>query len=466
MTDSSVAGLCRVTVRTSEGSVDLAVPVDIPFADLLPIVTGYAGQEMEELGLEHGGWVLQRLGGAPLDLEATAQSLGLRDGDTLHLRPRVEALPEAHFDDVVDGMASTLRERPHQWSQAATRWLLRTLLASTVALALLVLALPGGPVALRAVTAALLGLLLTAGAGAASRAMADNGTASALALTAGPCLALTGWLLPTLSADDGSGPGATGGRLLSAAAAWAAGAGLALILISGPARFFLASAMVATAVWLAALLMVLFDLTAAHAAALVAVCTVLLGAFVPAFSFWLAGLRMPPLPTNAGELQQGIDPEPGERLVTRTVRAEAWMTVLYAAVGVICAGALTALAPEPSTPARVTTAVLALLLVLHSRGVGNIWQRVAVLFPGLWGAGVLVTALAVRSGTHDRLLLVVLLSAAAAVLAVLCWALPGRRLVPHWGRAAELLHSAAAIALLPLVLWILGVYGRMRGVFG
>ncbi|MFE6826207.1 type VII secretion integral membrane protein EccD [Streptomyces sp. NPDC057690] len=464
MSDNALAGLCRVTIRASERSVDLAVPSDVPIADLLPVVIGYAGDDLEETGLEHGGWVLQHLGGAPLDLEATAQSLELRDGDTLYLRPRVETLPEAHFDDLVDGMAATLRERPHQWSQDATRRLLRTLLVCSVAVALAILVLPGAPVAVRAVTAALMGVLLLAGAAAASRAMADNGTATALALMAGPCLGATGWLLPVLGAGDGAA--STGSRLLSAAAASAAGAGLALILISGPARFFLASAVVAVAVWLAGLLMVVAGLPAAHAAALVAVVATLLGAGVPAVSFWLAGLRMPPLPTNAEELQQGIDPEPGERLVVRTVRAEGWMTALYGAVGAICAGALTTLGSEPATPARVTSFVLALLLTLHSRGIGNAVQRVSVLLPGLWGGAVLVVSLALRSGTADRLLLVVLLSGLAAGLAVLCWALPGRRLVPHWGRAAELLHSASAIALLPLVLWVLGVYGRMRGVFG
>jgi hypothetical protein len=41
---------------------------------------------------------------------------------------------------------------------------------------------------------------------------------------------------------------------------------------------------------------------------------------------------------------------------------------------------------------------------------------------------------------------------------------PGRRLVPYWGRAAEILHSLVAISLLPLVLWVLGVYGELRAI--
>ncbi|MEV8387176.1 EsaB/YukD family protein, partial [Streptomyces chartreusis] len=36
MTDSAVAELCRLTVRAPSVSVDLAVPADVPVADLLP----------------------------------------------------------------------------------------------------------------------------------------------------------------------------------------------------------------------------------------------------------------------------------------------------------------------------------------------------------------------------------------------------------------------------------------------
>ncbi|MEV0478800.1 type VII secretion integral membrane protein EccD, partial [Streptomyces prunicolor] len=51
-------------------------------------------------------------------------------------------------------------------------------------------------------------------------------------------------------------------------------------------------------------------------------------------------------------------------------------------------------------------------------------------------------------------------------LTVAVWTVPGRRMVPYWGRAAEILHSLLAIALLPLTLWLLGVFGTLRGIFG
>ncbi|MGW4544010.1 EsaB/YukD family protein, partial [Streptomyces chartreusis] len=50
MTDSAVAELCRLTVRAPSVSVDLAVPADVPVADLLPTLLRYVGEEAEEAG--------------------------------------------------------------------------------------------------------------------------------------------------------------------------------------------------------------------------------------------------------------------------------------------------------------------------------------------------------------------------------------------------------------------------------
>ncbi|MFB9840699.1 type VII secretion integral membrane protein EccD, partial [Actinoallomurus acaciae] len=41
--------------------------------------------------------------------------------------------------------------------------------------------------------------------------------------------------------------------------------------------------------------------------------------------------------------------------------------------------------------------------------------------------------------------------------------LPGRRLLPHWGRMADLAHSGTAIAIIPLVLTVVGLYAKARG---
>ncbi|MGB8940405.1 MAG: type VII secretion integral membrane protein EccD, partial [Streptomyces sp.] len=156
MTDSAVAELCRLTVRAPSVSVDLAVPADVPVADLLPTLLRYVGEEAEEAGLDHAGWVLQRLGDAPLDEEATLARAGLSDGAVLYLRPHTEALPEARLDDLVDGMADTASRRLHTWNSGAARGLLVGTAVATVLAALLLVVWPGvtGSGSRRAVCAA------------------------------------------------------------------------------------------------------------------------------------------------------------------------------------------------------------------------------------------------------------------------------------------------------------------------
>ncbi|MEU9735599.1 type VII secretion integral membrane protein EccD [Streptomyces sp. NPDC048002] len=465
MTEIQTASLCRVTVRAPARTVDLAVPSDVPVADLLPTVIGYGGDDLEESGLEHGGWVLQRLGGPPLDPESTLDSLGLRDGEELYLRPRTEALPEVHIDDLVDGIAEGMSRRPHGWSADAGRRLLRGLAVATLALGVVLLAMPGTAGWVRAVAAAAAGLLLIAGAGSASRAVGDAGAGSVLGLMAAPYFALAGWLLPGGDLGGTAGDAVLGARLLAASAAAGAGAVLALAAVGTYPALFIGAACVAAAGALGAALIIL-DLAPEQAAGVVAVVVVLFGGFVPSLSFRLAGMRMPPLPTNVQQLQQGIDPYSSSEVEARSALADGWMTALYGAVGLVCLYCLVALLTGPGLPEILVVVALSLLLLLHSRGLGNVWQRLALTAAGAWGVALLLFQAARSLAPADRLTLTAGLMGLAAAIVIASWTVPGRRLVPYWGRAAELLHSLAALSLLPLTLWSTGVYGWLRGING
>ncbi|MEV7784841.1 type VII secretion integral membrane protein EccD [Streptomyces sp. NPDC088106] len=465
MTDIQTAILCRVTVRAPARTVDLAVPSDVPVADLLPTVIGYGGDDLEETGLEHGGWVLQRLGGPPLDPESTLDSLGLRDGEELCLRPRTEALPEVHIDDLVDGIADGMSRRPHGWSPEAGRRLLRGLAAATLALGIVLLAMPGTAGWIRAVAASAAGLLLIAGAGSASRAVGDAGAGSVLGLMAAPYFALAGWLLPGGDLGGADGEAVLGARLLAASAAAGAGAVLALAAVGVYPALFVGAACVAAAGALGATLITL-DLAPRQAAGVVAVVVVLFGGFVPSLSFRLAGMRMPPLPADVQQLQQGIDPYSSSDVDVRSALADGWMTALYGAIGLVCLPCLAALLASPGLAEILTVVALSLLLLLHSRGLGNVWQRLALTTAGAWGVVLLLFVSARSLAPADRLTLTAGLMGLAAAITIASWTVPGRRLVPYWGRAAELLHSLAALSILPLTLWSMGVYGRLRGING
>ncbi|GAA2348841.1 type VII secretion integral membrane protein EccD [Streptomyces kunmingensis] len=466
MTDTQVADLCRLTVRAPAKSIDLAVPADVPVADLLPAVLGYAGDNLEEAGIDHGGWVLQRLGGAPLDEERTLDSYGLRDGDTLYLRPRAEALPEVHLDDLVDGISTTMRDHPYGWTPTVSRWVLLGVAVAVLVGGMVVIAWPGGSGLPRAAFATATGLLLLAGAGAASRAVGDAGAGAALGFMVAPYLALAGWLLP---GGELSGPHAyetLGARLLAASAAAAGGAVLALAIVAAFAALFLGVAVISVFGALAAVLLITTDLAPVHAAGIIAVLAVVLGAFVPSLAFRMSGMRMPPLPTNAQQLQEGIEPHATSVVSARAILADGWMTSLYGAVGIVAAGCIAVLGRERELAEIITTVALSLLLILHARGLGNIWQRMSLVVPGVAGLLLLVLVAAPAASPGYRLVTAAGLLAATAAVAIAAWTVPGRRLVPYWGRAGELLHSALAISMLPLALWVLGVYSALRSING
>ncbi|GHH80302.1 type VII secretion integral membrane protein EccD [Streptomyces sulfonofaciens] len=454
-------------MRAPATSLDLAVPADVPIADLLPTLLRYAGAELEESGLEHGGWVLQRLGERPLDDEGTLETLDVRDGEVLYLRPHTEALPEVRLDDLVDGIANVTRERLHGWTPDASRRLLRGWVVVILLTVLVLLAWPGGGhVQVRAAAAGVTGLLLLAGAGSASRAVGDAAAGATLGFMAAPSLALAGWLLP---GGEITGPQAyhvLGAKLLAAGAAGAGGAVLALAAVAVYTPLFLATATVVIAATVAGALMSVFDLPADSAAAVVSALVVLFGGFVPALAFRLAGMRMPAMPTTARQLQEGIEPYNGRDVAVRTELASGWMTALYAATGVISVGCLFTLARRPDLPEVLTAVALSLLLLLHGRGMVNVWQRLSLVLPGAAGVLMLLLGSAAELSHDQRPGFVVVLLALAAVLAIVSWTVPGRRMSPYWGRAAELLHSLLAISLLPLTLWVLGVFGTLRALNG
>ncbi|WP_436942708.1 type VII secretion integral membrane protein EccD [Streptomyces sp. SudanB66_2053] len=462
MTDSTVAHLCRISVRAPAKSIDLAVPGDVPVADLLPALLDYAGEEAQEAGLEHGGWILQRLGGAAVDEESTLDAAGVRDGDTLYLRPRAEALPEPHFDDLVDGIATNMNRRPFAWTPTVGRRVLIGLSVTALAVGAVLLALPGLSLWLRTAVLFAGGLLMLAGAASASRAVGDAGAGAALGVMATAYWTHAGWVLPGGGSDGDQMAHALGARLLAASASAAGGAVLTLAVVAAFTPLFLAIASIAVGGAFSALLIILFDLTVQQAAAVSVLLTVLFGAFVPSLSFRLSGMRTPPLPTNAQQLQEGIDPHRSDEVAARTVAADVWMTALFASTGLLCIAFLAALVQPFGWPGGCMAGALSLLLLLHGRGMGSTWQRLALLVPGVLGVAALTVSAGLAVSARALLALLVALFAVAAACAIASWTVPGRRLVPYWGRIGELLHSAAAISLLPLALWNLGVFGWLR----
>ncbi|KOV51146.1 secretion protein snm4 [Streptomyces sp. AS58] len=464
MPESSIAGLCRLTVRTPHSSLDLVVPSDVPVADLLPAVLRHAGPDTEEHGLEHAGWVLQTLGGKPLEGEGTLTSSNVNDGEVLYLRPRTDQLPEVRLDDLVDGIADSMRDRLHTWGPRSSRMLLRALTGFAVCAGLLILASPGLTSSTRVTALAVTAALLLAAAATAGRAADDAASAAVLGSFAPPCIALAGALVT--GSAGGRGDEALGAALLAAGAAGAGSAALALALVGVHTPFFSALILAALAGTSTGVLMAFAGLHLEEAALVIASIGAMVSPFVPSLAFKLAGMRMPFLPSTPRQLQEDIEPYSSQNVASRTEIASTWMTALYGAVGAVVTVCFAAAATSQAAPDRITAAVLSLLLLLHGRSIGNVWQRLSMVLPGAAGLVMLALSLATTAQPGTRLLLAAAALATGGVLAVASWFLPGRRIVPHWGRAAEILHSALAMSLLPLLLWVLGVFGRLRGFNG
>jgi type VII secretion integral membrane protein EccD len=463
-----VDDLCRLTVCGPARSVELAVPAHVPLIDLLPALIGHLGDGLADAGLEHGGWVLQRLGDPPLREELSVAALGLRDGDVVHLRPRADQLPTPDFDDLIDGIAVGIAGRTDRWHPEMSRRLLVGLFATPLAAGL---ALLGGHLsALSVVLAAGLAILLLALATAAARAFADMPAAGVLGAAAIAYAGLAGTELPLLS----------GGTSAHTLLAWStlragvlaggvamAGTSIAVTMLSGGRHPALVGTTMATSLAGAGGALATFGgLRAASVAGVVLALAVPLGGWVPVLSFRLARMRLDPTPTNPEELQSDIDPVPGQHVLERTRWADRYMTALYCGLAVVISGCLVILGIATGLPAHAVAIDAIVLLLLHSRVLVAARHRLAAVIPAVGGAAVMITAAGLRADAHSWPVLLVGLVAAAGLLFVAERSLPGHRLLPHWGRAGDLLQSLTAVALIPLALWLLHIYSFVRSMKG
>ncbi|GAB3451740.1 type VII secretion integral membrane protein EccD [Streptomonospora sediminis] len=466
MTDSTASDLCRLQVRAPNRSFEIAAPTDVPISDLVPTLVLYAegdeGEDLDESGLEHDGWVLQQLGDDPLDEDETLDSLGLLHGETLHLRPRRDQLPPIHFDDLIDGVATGMAERPDKWRPSYTRVLLQALSLTAILLALAVPA-AGGLTLITALTCSASAVVMLLSAWSASRAMGDLPAAAGLAGAAALYMAVAGAAMPT---GDPS-TALLGARILTGAMTGAGATVLGVAAVAGAVPFFSGLVVVEILLALGALgLMLLPNATLSGVAAGLALLSLLVGTYAPQLSFRISGLKLPPLPANPEQLQQGIDPFPARDVLDRSALADKFQSAMLAATGAVLTCCLVVLALAEGWVATTVCILVALVMLLQTRGLASAWQRSFMTAPPAIGLAVLLLSVAADSGVLGRSLVLLGVFALATILAVLSWSLPGTRPLPHWGRAAEIIQSLITVAIFPLVLAAFGVYSALRAIGG
>jgi type VII secretion integral membrane protein EccD len=468
---TDTADVCRVVLVAPHRTLELALPHGVPLADLLPVLVqrvtlpsvpdrpGRARRGKGRRLTGEGDWVLQRLGGVPLEEELTPAALQIRDGETLYLRPRDRQLPPAHFDDLIDGLASGIRTRADRWRHSMTRGMFLVFSAFTLGVLFLVL-LDEGFLG-RGRVAGALAAMLVIGAMLCSRGLGDSWAGLTLGLAAVPFAALAGWLVPARPQGVVWLPAS----VLCAAVAASLAAMLCLLIVGDHRAVFLAVWLTAVAAASGGLLAVL-GLLAAQAAGAVVTLLIIASVFAPAISFRLARLRLPQLPTGAEDLAVDIEPYPASQLMSGARAADTYLTALSLAVGVTCGVGTVIMVRGGNTIALWMIAAISLVLMVRSRGLTSAWQRGSALLPAVLAPAALVVRLGSHADLQGRLTAVGGLFALAGAMVAGSRTMPGKRLVPYWGRLVDIFEYVFAVALVVLLLGLLGVYQWTRALSG
>ncbi|PZT72386.1 MULTISPECIES: type VII secretion integral membrane protein EccD [unclassified Streptomyces] len=480
----TTAGFCRITVVAPDGRIDVALPDDVPVADLLPEILRLTGQEVPP-GTPPG-FHLTRRDNTVLDATHTLGVQRVPDGDVLRLRPFTESLPPAVFDDVADAVASAVRRDRALWSD-------RLLGAAGLFGGALLLVLTAfvlwfaDPVrhdmhGLPGIVAAAVGGLLAVLAGVRARRYGDRASAVALGLAALPHVMIAGSGL--LALDPGTGAGRLQ-FMLGCAAVLVVSAGLVVALPAGDAPFV--AVVSASAVGtLAAFLSIVAEARPRETAAVCVVVAIGAVAFLPGLSARVArlpiGYAAPQSATDADpDDEPGLgDPDPvdTERIAVRARRGHELLLGLVGGCCLVVVAAGAVLGFSADGWARGLALVAGLATLLRARLFRHTAQVATVLGAGIIALSLLVIGLALHPpadavaailtgedpGALDlrTLWLALAVTAGAALLTGIALVVPRKGLSPFWGRLSDLAEILLLLALIPLCLAVLDLYAAAR----
>lgn len=455
---NSAVELCRVTIVAPRTRMDLALPVEIPLADLLPTLLRHAGEDPDDPAFLRGGWVLQRLGENALDPSQRLTELGIRDGEVLHLRQRESAVPEFIFDDVADAIGAATRTRRSPWQPTDTRNVSLVLSGLFLALGATVALTSGPPWLVPTVVILVTAVGLLLGGIALSRAF-GQGRVGMLTAAGGVAYAATGGLM-LLGGEGGISSFGAPHVLVGASLGLVAAAAAAFGVVSGWDGFFSAGAVFAVLVVAATGRLVIGADAAAVAAATAAV-VLAFTPLLPTFAARLAKLPIPQLPTGAEELRTQIDVLPGPTVLEQAITADRLVAALVAASSVVVGGCSLLLIQDPRWYAPALVTVMALAWLLRARHFLGRPHRIWLLGGGVLCAILVALRFAMAGEAVVLLTVGVPCLVVAAGLAAWGVAMPGRRLSPYWARGADVLEVLILLAVIPLAAGVMGLYGAI-----
>lgn len=473
---SSTDDLARVTIISSSRRVDLALPGSVTLGEQLPSILRFTGMEANSPTDAVHTWVLQRLGVDPFDLFVPVSELHLRDGETLYLRHREDAMPDAAFDDVVDAVASATTTRPSWAARHSQRLALAVTMCLLIGLPLLVLlAQPAVdpdlarvdpsvriPFILAVAAAGFLGFAACIGAVALARAARATQTATALAWSSCALAGIAGWFVAEPFAD-----------VVPLAVRVILAASLILVAATACALGARVSVMALCAVALTAVLVVVTAaamlLWPGHDVAVAAI-TMTAMAFVttalPSLSYRVAGIALPNLPVTTEAMLADETPVQPD-IVGRAILADKLLAALLAAASATAVLASLLVLTQSSLWSTLLVVCIAVAFLLRARAFVGFSQRLSLLLGG--GVTLATALLAVGIAAAGSL-------TGMGVVLLLCLALTygfahysaatySRILSPSWGRWGDVLEWVAIIGIVPCLLGVMNLYAYFGTLF-
>ncbi|GAA2113734.1 type VII secretion integral membrane protein EccD [Kitasatospora saccharophila] len=486
MSNNATTGFCRVTVVAPDSRIDVALPEDVPLADIYPEVLRLSGQT--QVDGTPTGFHLVRRDGTVLDSGLPLAAQQVRDGDLLSLRPFAESLPPAVYDDVADAIASAVEADRRFWSPDLMRAF--GLIAGTVLLALLAFALWFSDLrhdmfGLPGILAGVAAIVLVTFAGVRARVYADHTAALALGLGALPHAMLAGSGI--VDVPDGAGPGRL--QFLVGCVTVLVVSVLLVGLLPEKDSAFVASSFLAAAGTLATFAAVLMSGTAiTDIAAVTGVAGVAAVGFLPALSARFARLPVgfsAPGQTRTrgsayGEEAGNAETVQYERIAAQARRGHEVLVGLVGGAAATIVGACAVLGFSDRTWAELLALAIGVSTMLRARLFRYTAQVFALVISGLAALGLLILGLSLHTPVHllmakltheggadlRTVWLAASIAVGAAVMTAIALIVPRSGVSPFWGRILDMVDSLMLLALIPLALAVLNVYNVVRGATG
>ncbi|WP_374204109.1 type VII secretion integral membrane protein EccD [Streptomyces sp. HPF1205] len=470
-TGPSSTGFCRVTVVAPDRRIDVALPDDVPVAELRAHVLQLSGQTQAEG--EPAGFNLVRRDGTVLEGGLSLAAQRVLDGELLALRPYADSLPPPVYDDVVDAIATAVDRDNRRWNDDLMR-------AAGLTGGFVLLVMTGfvlwfaDPVrhdmhSLPGVLAGVIGVVLTAFAGVRARAYDDRASAVALGLAGLPHLMIAGSGIVAPHAHEGAGRMQF---LVACVTVLVASVVLIALLPYGDAPF-VGAALLAAAGALATFGVIASDSPPRYSAAVAAVCSVALVGFLPGWSARFARL---PIGFRA-QGESADEPVDYRRIAAQARRGHELLLGLVCGCSAVVIGSIAVLGFTAYGWAQLLALATGIAAMLRARLFRYTAQVAALMTAGVIGLGLLVLGLALNpplnairhllAGDHGPLdTRTIWITAAAAAFAALLTAIalivPRKGVSLFWGRTLDIGEALVLLSLVPLCLAVLKIYGRVR----